>query len=237
MTMWLRSQKPFHQASAVDRSVAPAASATTDVPAGKLGRKAYEAELARLQGELVAMQEWVKRTGAKVCVVFEGRDTAGKVGTIKRITERVSPREGRPRMPDQGELLGSRDAAEVEAFGAQLPSRAEAKNASRAARDLRRPAASLLGTPVSRCRRARDAGQAASRRSQTSVTPTQDPNAIARTAAGGCAGRLRGRSEAGGLLTRSLLMLAGRLKRMEPGRSAALPSSSLAVVHRHVQEG
>jgi polyphosphate kinase 2 len=58
----------------------------------KLGRKEYEAELARLQGELVAMQEWVKRTGAKVCVVFEGRDTAGKGGTIKRITERVSPR-------------------------------------------------------------------------------------------------------------------------------------------------
>jgi polyphosphate kinase 2 len=59
---------------------------------GKLGRKAYEAELAVLQGELVAMQEWVKATGAKVCIVFEGRDTAGKGGTIKRITERVSPR-------------------------------------------------------------------------------------------------------------------------------------------------
>src|SRR6516162_4576330 len=41
---------------------------------------------------LVAMQEWVKSTGAKICVVFEGRDTAGKGGTIKRITERVSPR-------------------------------------------------------------------------------------------------------------------------------------------------
>ena len=58
----------------------------------KLGRKAYEAELARLQAELVAMQEWVKASGAKVCVVFEGRDTAGKGGTIKRIVERVSPR-------------------------------------------------------------------------------------------------------------------------------------------------
>jgi polyphosphate kinase 2 len=57
-----------------------------------LGRKEYEAELARLQGELVAMQEWVKATGAKICIVFEGRDTAGKGGTIKRITERVSPR-------------------------------------------------------------------------------------------------------------------------------------------------
>ena len=58
----------------------------------KLGRKAYESELAKLQAELVAMQEWVKATGAKVCIVFEGRDTAGKGGTIKRIVERVSPR-------------------------------------------------------------------------------------------------------------------------------------------------
>ena len=62
-------------------------------PAGKkLGRKKYEAELARLQGELVALQEWVKSSGAKICIVFEGRDTAGKGGTIKRIVERVSPR-------------------------------------------------------------------------------------------------------------------------------------------------
>ena len=58
----------------------------------KLGRKRYEQELARLQGELVRLQEWVVREGAKVCVVFEGRDTAGKGGVIKRITERVSPR-------------------------------------------------------------------------------------------------------------------------------------------------
>ncbi|MGB8379780.1 MAG: polyphosphate kinase 2 [Dermatophilaceae bacterium] len=58
----------------------------------KMSRKEYEAELRSLQGELVAMQEWVKRTEAKVCIVFEGRDTAGKGGTIKRITERVSPR-------------------------------------------------------------------------------------------------------------------------------------------------
>ena len=58
----------------------------------KMKTKEYEAEMERLQGELVALQEWVKRTGAKVCIVFEGRDTAGKGGTIKRITERVSPR-------------------------------------------------------------------------------------------------------------------------------------------------
>jgi polyphosphate kinase 2 len=54
--------------------------------------KEYLHELRRLHGELVAMQEWVKATGAKVCVIFEGRDTAGKGGTIKAITERVSPR-------------------------------------------------------------------------------------------------------------------------------------------------
>ena len=48
--------------------------------------------MRRLHGELVAMQEWVKSTGAKICIVFEGRDTAGKGGTIKRIVERVSPR-------------------------------------------------------------------------------------------------------------------------------------------------
>src|SRR6187455_892833 len=61
-------------------------------PGTKMRRREYEAELARLQGELVTMQEWVKATGAKICIVFEGRDTAGKGGTIKRIVERVSPR-------------------------------------------------------------------------------------------------------------------------------------------------
>ena len=55
-------------------------------------RKEYEREMRLLHGELVAMQEWVKASGAKICIVFEGRDTAGKGGTIKRITERVSPR-------------------------------------------------------------------------------------------------------------------------------------------------
>ena len=58
----------------------------------KMKRKEYEREMRVLHGELVAMQEWVKETGAKICIVFEGRDTAGKGGTIKRITERVSPR-------------------------------------------------------------------------------------------------------------------------------------------------
>src|SRR5215213_7237142 len=52
----------------------------------------FERELVPLQEELVKLQEWVKATGAKICIVFEGRDAAGKGGTIKRIAERVSPR-------------------------------------------------------------------------------------------------------------------------------------------------
>ncbi|MFO1424954.1 MAG: polyphosphate kinase 2 [Candidatus Competibacteraceae bacterium] len=58
----------------------------------KLKTKDYERELAKLHVELVKLQEWVKHKGLKVCVVFEGRDGAGKGGTIKAITERVSPR-------------------------------------------------------------------------------------------------------------------------------------------------
>jgi polyphosphate kinase 2 len=61
----------------------------------KLPKKAYEAELLRLQGELVAMQEWVRATGARVVVVFEGRDAAGKGGAIKRVTEYLNPRVAR----------------------------------------------------------------------------------------------------------------------------------------------
>src|SRR5580693_1352386 len=61
-------------------------------PRPKMKRKEYERQMRVLHGELVAMQEWVKDSGAKICVVFEGRDTAGKGGTIRRITERVSPR-------------------------------------------------------------------------------------------------------------------------------------------------
>src|SRR5438876_1455394 len=59
---------------------------------GKLKRNAYEKQLAKLHVELVKLQEWVKHKGLKVCIVFEGRDGAGKGGTIKAITERVSPR-------------------------------------------------------------------------------------------------------------------------------------------------
>ncbi len=58
----------------------------------KLSRKEFESELEKLQVELVKLQEWVKVSGAKVCVLFEGRDAAGKGGIIKRLTERTSPR-------------------------------------------------------------------------------------------------------------------------------------------------
>ena len=59
---------------------------------GELKNKAYLKELRRLQAELCRMQDWVKATGQRIIVVFEGRDAAGKGGTIKAITERVSPR-------------------------------------------------------------------------------------------------------------------------------------------------
>lgn len=58
----------------------------------ELKRKDYERQLAKLHVELVKLQEWIKQAGKKVCIVFEGRDGAGKGGTIKAITERVSPR-------------------------------------------------------------------------------------------------------------------------------------------------
>ena len=61
-------------------------------PAKKIKNTVYEAELARMQIELVKLQEWVKQTGHKVAIIFEGRDAAGKGGTIKRITEPLNPR-------------------------------------------------------------------------------------------------------------------------------------------------
>jgi polyphosphate kinase 2 len=74
----------------VDGGGIAAAAGNDDRP--RLKTKEYEHELRRLHGDLVAMQEWVKASGAQICIVFEGRDTAGKGGTIKAITERVSPR-------------------------------------------------------------------------------------------------------------------------------------------------
>jgi polyphosphate kinase 2 len=70
----------------------PESAPETPTPKPKMTRKEFERELRTLQVELVKLQEWVKATGAKICVLFEGRDAAGKGGVIKRITERTSPR-------------------------------------------------------------------------------------------------------------------------------------------------
>jgi polyphosphate kinase 2 len=61
----------------------------------KLPRKLYETELYRLQGELVKMQGWMRASGARLVVIFEGRDAAGKGGTIKRVSEFLNPRSAR----------------------------------------------------------------------------------------------------------------------------------------------
>ncbi len=87
-----RQQHEAETARAAPDALGTSMADTVVGPPSKLKKKEYERELRRLHGELVAMQEWVKRTGAKICIAFEGRDTAGKGGTIKAITERVSPR-------------------------------------------------------------------------------------------------------------------------------------------------
>jgi len=84
-----KDDAPAH--ASAEASIDAEAQAETGAPP-RMKRKEYEQEMRLLHGELVAMQEWVKASGAKICIVFEGRDTAGKGGTIKRITERVSPR-------------------------------------------------------------------------------------------------------------------------------------------------
>lgn len=70
----------------------PASTGTDPSETRKLRNKAYEKQLAVLQAELAHLQAWVKETGARIVIIFEGRDAAGKGGMIKRITERVSPR-------------------------------------------------------------------------------------------------------------------------------------------------
>jgi polyphosphate kinase len=67
----------------------------TDAPSEPLSNKHYIRELARLQVELVKLQEWIRAKGLRVIVIFEGRDAAGKGGAIKRITESMSPRIAR----------------------------------------------------------------------------------------------------------------------------------------------
>ncbi|GAA3712167.1 polyphosphate kinase 2 [Gordonia hankookensis] len=89
----------------------------------KIPNKVYEAELFRLQTELVTLQEWVRSTGARVVVIFEGRDAAGKGGTIKRITEYLSPRVSRvaalpaPTDRERGQWYYQRYVAQLPAPG------------------------------------------------------------------------------------------------------------------------
>jgi polyphosphate kinase len=89
----------------------------------KLSRKAYEAELYRLQGELVTMQEWVRAEGVRLVVVFEGRDAAGKGGVIKRITQYLNPRMARiaalpaPTSRERGEWYFQRYIAHLPTAG------------------------------------------------------------------------------------------------------------------------
>jgi polyphosphate kinase len=90
----------------------------------KVSGKVYEAELFRLQTELVKMQEWTKTTGARIVVIFEGRDAAGKGGTIKLISEYLNPRVARisalptPTEREKGQWYYQR-------YIAQLPARGE----------------------------------------------------------------------------------------------------------------
>jgi polyphosphate kinase len=88
----MAKNKKQKQRDAEDQAPPGAVRQEAEGSPAKMKRKEYEREMRLLHGELVAMQEWVKASGAKICIVFEGRDTAGKGGTIKRITERVSPR-------------------------------------------------------------------------------------------------------------------------------------------------
>lgn len=83
---------PSKQAKNKAKRVEAAAARAGAKGQAKLKDKDYDKQLSRLHGELVALQEWVVREGIKICIVFEGRDGAGKGGTIKAITERVSSR-------------------------------------------------------------------------------------------------------------------------------------------------
>jgi polyphosphate kinase 2 len=102
---------------------AEAAKAGREAPGDKLKRKDYDKELARLHVELVKLQEWVVHAGLRVCIVFEGRDGAGKGGTIKAITERVSPRVFRvmalpaPSDREQTQMYGQRYLPHLPAAG------------------------------------------------------------------------------------------------------------------------
>jgi len=76
----------------MDTKLEPDQDETDNAAKEKLSGKEYVRELRKLQEELCAIQEWVKHTGQRIVIVFEGRDAAGKGGVIRALTERVSPR-------------------------------------------------------------------------------------------------------------------------------------------------
>src|SRR5665213_372509 len=87
-------------------------------------KQRYEAELLRLRAELTTMTEWIRRTGARVVVIFEGRDAAGKGGVIKRISEYLPPRVARTvALPAPTER--ERSQWYFQRYVAQLPSAGE----------------------------------------------------------------------------------------------------------------
>ena len=88
----MKKKSPAGKVVVKSRETAAAKATPAADSSSKLKRKEYEKHLKGLHVELVKMQEWIRETGAKVCIVFEGRDGAGKGGTIKAITARVSPR-------------------------------------------------------------------------------------------------------------------------------------------------
>ncbi|MEO6500888.1 MAG: polyphosphate kinase 2 [Jatrophihabitantaceae bacterium] len=96
---------------------------TPATPGARLKRAVYERELRRLQAELVTMQEWVRAEGARVLVLFEGRDAAGKGSTIKRVTEHLNPRVARivalpvPTERERGQWYLQRYVAQLPAAG------------------------------------------------------------------------------------------------------------------------
>lgn len=98
----------------------------TGATAEKISNAKYERELARLQIELVKMQEWIKTTGHKVAIIFEGRDAAGKGGTIKRIIEPLNPRIAQivalpaPTEREKGQWYFQRYAAHLPAPGEMM---------------------------------------------------------------------------------------------------------------------
>ncbi len=105
------------------KSAKAARPATEAEPPRKLKREFYEAEIAKLQVELVKFQQWVKHTGMKIVILFEGRDAAGKGGTIKRVTESLNPRFCRvvalpaPTERDKGQWYFQRYVSHLPAAG------------------------------------------------------------------------------------------------------------------------